>query len=149
MGGVAGPEFVDQFIQHNRLFSGGFVIEGRPLTLADITCPVLAFVGETDDIARPPTVRAFQVRRRWHRTRCFTGRALWPGRRIEGNETTWPTTAAWIAWQSGRGAQPEDVMKMGIGVASSVSRMARQHRRHGVEARRGCARSCRRLDRRR
>ncbi len=50
--------FVDDFIVHNRMLSGGFVIDGRTVTLADIEKPILAFVGGTDDIARPPTIRA-------------------------------------------------------------------------------------------
>ena len=36
------------------------VIDGRTVTLADITCPILYFVGETDEIARAGSVRAIR-----------------------------------------------------------------------------------------
>ena len=56
--GPALAELVKQFIVSNRMLSGGFVIDGRPVTLADIDCPILCFVGTNDDIAPPPVVRA-------------------------------------------------------------------------------------------
>jgi putative long chain acyl-CoA synthase len=40
------------------MLSGGFPIEGQMVALADITCPVLAFVGTVDEIAPPTSVRA-------------------------------------------------------------------------------------------
>ncbi len=53
--GPAVADLLRQFIAHNRMVSGGFVINDRPVSLADITCPVLAFVGgEVDDIGQPP-----------------------------------------------------------------------------------------------
>ena len=42
---------------------GGFVIEDRLVTLADIDCPILSFVGEVDEIAPPASVRADRPRR--------------------------------------------------------------------------------------
>jgi putative long chain acyl-CoA synthase len=47
-----------QFIAQNRMLSGGMVIDGRPLALADIERPVLCFVGENDQIGQPEAVRA-------------------------------------------------------------------------------------------
>ncbi|WP_308207584.1 alpha/beta fold hydrolase [Actinomadura madurae] len=58
--GPALAEFIRQFIQHNRMLTGGFVIGDRLVTLADITCPVLTFVGEVDEIAPPPMVRGIR-----------------------------------------------------------------------------------------
>ena len=51
--GPAAAEFLQQFLVHNRMLTGGFSIAGRPVTLADITSPILAFVGDVDEIARP------------------------------------------------------------------------------------------------
>src|SRR5258708_552122 len=51
-------EALRQFIAQNRMLSGGMVIEGRPLTLADVDRPVLCFVGEHDKIGQPQAVRA-------------------------------------------------------------------------------------------
>ena len=49
-----------QFIAQNRMLSGGMVIDGRPLTLADVDRPVLCFVGENDKIGQPQAVRAIR-----------------------------------------------------------------------------------------
>lgn len=54
--GLAG--FLQQFIAHNRLLHGGFVVDGRLLTLADLCVPILAVVGALDEIAPAPGVRA-------------------------------------------------------------------------------------------
>ena len=42
------------------MLSGGFVIEGQTVTLADVTCPVLCFVGDADEIARARNVRSIR-----------------------------------------------------------------------------------------
>lgn len=55
--GPAIVELLRQFVVHNRMMTGGFVIGDRLVTLADITCPILAFVGEVDDIGQPVAVR--------------------------------------------------------------------------------------------
>ncbi|GAA5076216.1 acyl-CoA synthetase [Nocardia iowensis] len=58
--GYAGPAAADllkQFVAHNRLMLGGFVIRDQPVSLAELKCPILAFVGEVDDIGQPAAVR--------------------------------------------------------------------------------------------
>jgi len=79
----------------------GFVIEGRTLTLADITCPVLAFVGETDDIARPPGVRAILAtvslgssRESMLMASTLARRGRGPCRRRRGSRARWRTVPA-------------------------------------------------------
>ena len=39
--GPAFRDFAHDFVVHNRMLSGGFVIDGKTVTLADITCPIL------------------------------------------------------------------------------------------------------------
>lgn len=56
--GPALADFVTQFVAHNRMLSGGFVIDDRLMTLADVALPVLTVVGEVDQIAPPRAVRA-------------------------------------------------------------------------------------------
>ena len=56
--GPALADFVTQFVAHNRMLSGGFVIGDRLVTLADMALPVLTVVGEVDQIAPPRGVRA-------------------------------------------------------------------------------------------
>ena len=58
--GPALRSFFEQFVVENRMSQGGFVIDGHTLTLADVTCPILYFVGERDEFARAPSVHAIR-----------------------------------------------------------------------------------------
>ncbi len=58
--GPALAEFLRQFIAHNRMLKGGFVIDDRLVTLADIATPILSVVGSVDEIAPAPGVRAIR-----------------------------------------------------------------------------------------
>src|ERR1043165_7399989 len=55
--GPAFRKFVDELIVGNRMASGGFVIDGHTVTLADIPCPILYMVGSRDEMGRPAAVR--------------------------------------------------------------------------------------------
>ncbi len=120
--GPALAEVIKQFGVHNRLVSGGFVIEGRLVTLADMTCPVLVFVGETDDIAPPRTVRA--VARAAPRADVYE-MALPAGHfgLVVGSvsvETTWPTVAAWSRHRDGRGELPAGIERIDADAAATA-----------------------------
>jgi len=109
--GPALAEVVRQFGVHNRMLSGGFLIEDRLVTLADMTCPVLTFVGETDEIAPPRSVRA--VVSAAPRAKIYE-KPLKAGHfgLVVGStavNVTWPTVAAWTKWRSGEGEMPEGV----------------------------------------
>ena len=109
--GPALAEVIKQFGLHNRMVSGGFVIEDRLVTLADMRCPILAFVGEHDDIAPPHTVRA--VHRAAPRSEVYEA-SLPAGHfgLVVGStsvERTWPTVAAWARHRDGEGELPEGV----------------------------------------
>ena len=58
--GPAFRKFVDDVIVGNRMASGGFVIDGLTVTLADIACPILYFVGSRDEMGRPGSVRGIR-----------------------------------------------------------------------------------------
>lgn len=106
--GPALRKFVDDFIVHNRMLSGGFVIEGRAVTLAELRCPVLCFVGARDEIARPRAVRAivraapqaevFQVELQAGHFGLVVGGTA--------NRLTWPTVIEWLRWREGQGPRP-------------------------------------------
>lgn len=106
--GPAFRAFVSDFIVHNRMMSGGFVINGRTVTLADLTCPILAFVGTTDEIAREDAVRALVHAAPDAKVTFFPVRAghfgLVVGSRAMG--TTWPTVSDWLHYQNGTGPKP-------------------------------------------
>ena len=110
--GPALADVIKQFGVHNRMVSGGFVIEDRLVTLADMTNPVLAFVGENDDIAPPHTVRS--VRKAAPRSEVYEA-SLPAGHfgLVVGStsvETTWPTVAAWARRHDEDGELPEGVV---------------------------------------
>ncbi|HJT92890.1 MAG TPA: alpha/beta fold hydrolase, partial [Mycobacterium sp.] len=109
--GPAISELLKQFIAHNRMMTGGFAINGQMVTLTDITCPVLAFVGEVDDIGQPASVRG--IRRAAPNAEVFeysirTGHfGLVVGSRAA--KESWPTVAQWVRWVSGGGDKPENI----------------------------------------
>lgn len=106
--GPALRKFFDDFIVHNRLVAGGLVVDGRTVTLSDITCPILCFVGHRDDFARPPSVRAIRdvaPRAEVHEALLAAGHfGLVVG--STSLRDTWPTVAEWITWREGRGPEP-------------------------------------------
>jgi putative long chain acyl-CoA synthase len=106
--GPAFRTFVDEFIVHNRLASGGFVIDGRTVTLADVTCPILYFVGETDEIARAPSVRAIREAAPAAEVHEIPVRAGHFGLVVGSKAitTTWPSLIEWVRWKDGGGAKP-------------------------------------------
>ncbi len=107
--GPALKKFIDEFVVHNRMLSGGFVIDGRTVTLTDIRCPVLFFVGERDTIANESAIRAirraapnaelFEVEMRAGHFGLVVGR--------QAMSFTWPTVANWVRWQEGVGPEPK------------------------------------------
>jgi putative long chain acyl-CoA synthase len=107
--GPALADFVHQFVAHNRMLSGGFVIEDRLVTLADVELPVLTVVGEVDEIAPPRAVRA--VRRAAPRAEVYelTLPAGHFGLAVgsTASRRTWPLVADWAHWCDGQGDLPE------------------------------------------
>ncbi len=106
--GPAISELLKQFIAHNRMMTGGFAINGQMVTLTDITCPILAFVGEVDDIGQPASVRG--IRRAAPNAEVYeylirTGHfGLVVGSRAA--RESWPTVAEWVRWVSTGGDKP-------------------------------------------
>ncbi|OBJ48737.1 acyl-CoA synthetase [Mycobacterium sp. 1423905.2] len=112
--GPAVSELLKQFIAHNRMMTGGFAINGQLVTLTDITCPVLAFVGEVDDIGQPASVRG--IRRAAPNTEVYecdirTGHfGLVVG--TKAAVQSWPTVAEWVRWISRDGDKPPNISVM-------------------------------------
>lgn len=109
--GPAISELLKQFIAHNRMMTGGFAVNGQMVTLTDITCPVLAFVGEVDDIGQPASVRG--IRRaapdaEVYESRIRTGHfGLVVG--TKAAQQSWPTVAEWVEWLSTGGDKPDSI----------------------------------------
>lgn len=107
--GPAFRKFVDELIVGNRMASGGFVIDGRTVTLADITSPILYFVGDRDQMGRPAAVRG--IRRASPRAGTVYEVPLRAGHfglvvGSTANTITWPTVVAWMRWRAGDGPAP-------------------------------------------
>ncbi len=112
--GPALAELVKQFIVSNRMISGGFVIDGRPVTLADIDCPILCFVGSKDEIAPEESVRAVAgaaPAAEVYETPLEAGHfGLVVG--SQSVEVTWPTVIDWAFWRDDGGTVPVGVERL-------------------------------------
>jgi putative long chain acyl-CoA synthase len=106
--GPALRTFFEDMIVNNRMASGGFVIAGRSVTLTDITCPILFFVGTRDDLAFPPSVRAIRKAAPLAEAHEIPVRAghfgLVVGSAALGQ--VWPLVSDWIHWKTGEGPRP-------------------------------------------
>lgn len=109
--GPAIVELLRQFVVHNRMMTGGFVIGDRLVTLADINCPILAFVGEVDDIGQPAAVRGVGRAAPNADVYEFLLRAGHFGLVVGSTSTrvTWPAVVDWIRWREGIGPKPEGI----------------------------------------
>ena len=112
--GPAISELLKQFIAHNRMMTGGFSIHGDLVTLSDIDCPVLAVIGEVDDIGQPAAVRG--IKRAAPRADVYEYliRAGHFGLVVgsKASTQTWPTVAEWVKSLEGGAELPEGVVPM-------------------------------------
>jgi putative long chain acyl-CoA synthase len=110
--GPAIAELLEQFITHNRMLEGGFVIDERLVTLADIDVPVLSFVGSSDTIGNPVSVRA--IRRAAPRAAVYevtmpVGHfGLVVG--TQASKLGWPAVADWVRWREGQAPLPDTIV---------------------------------------
>ncbi|MFQ6394146.1 acyl-CoA synthetase [Nocardia sp. KC 131] len=127
--GYAGPAAADllkQFVAHNRMMLGGFVIRDQPISLAELKCPILAFVGEVDDIGQPAAVRGI--------VRAAPNAEVYEASLVAGHfglvagstatNHTWPLVRQWIDWMDGDQPLPFEIAPMAEDVASNRPRSA-------------------------
>jgi putative long chain acyl-CoA synthase len=122
--GPALSTFADEILLSNRLLAGGFLLKGKVCSLSDLSLPVLYFVAERDDLARPAAVRGIQRAapqvQELYEVAVGTGHVgLILGRRAF--EVTWPAVVAWLRWREGAGPKPAALVgqerKGGVGHA--------------------------------
>ncbi len=114
--GPAISELLKQFIAHNRMMTGGFSVHGELVTLSDIDCPILAVIGEVDDIGQPASVRGIRRAAPQADVYEFLIRSGHFGLVVgsKASAQTWPTVAQWVLWVSGEGDMPEHVAQMSL-----------------------------------
>lgn len=113
----SGPAIVDmmqQVIIQNRMMVGGFVVGDHVVSLSDITCPVLAVLGEVDEIGMPGSVRKIADVAPAAEVYEFAVRAGHFGLVVGSTASarTWPAVAAWIRWREGDADRPEGIAEV-------------------------------------
>ena len=113
----SGPAIVDmmqQVIIQNRMMVGGFVVGDHVVSLADITCPVLAVLGEVDEIGVPAGVRKIASVAPRAEVFDYPVRAGHFGLVVGSTAAsqTWPTVAEWIGWIENTGLRPDGITEV-------------------------------------
>ena len=110
--GPAIADILEMFVLHNRMIEGGFDIDDRLVTLADVEVPILTFVGSTDTIGHPDSVRA--IRRAAPRSKVYevTLRAGHFGLVVGSNAGTftWPAVGDWARWRYQGDPLPDSIV---------------------------------------
>ncbi|MET8779695.1 acyl-CoA synthetase [Nocardia sp. NPDC004654] len=124
--GPAAADLLKQFVAHNRMMLGGFVIRDQPISLAELKCPILAFVGEVDDIGQPAAVRGI--------VRAAPNAEVFEASLVAGHfglvagsmatNHTWPLVRQWVEWMDGGKPLPEEIFRMSEHVATNRPRSA-------------------------
>jgi len=135
--GPAMADFLRQFIAHNRLLEGGFVVDGRLLTLAELTVPILAVVGALDEIAPAPGVRAI----REAAPNASVYELMLPGGHFglvvgeAARERTWPAVAEWVRWRDAQLAGRDGTAAPPAPIAPIPERAERDRRSDDADVR--------------
>ncbi|MFG1783239.1 SDR family NAD(P)-dependent oxidoreductase [Rhodococcus oryzae] len=127
--GYSGPaiaDFLRQFVGNNRMASGSFLVRDKLATLAGLTCPILAFVGQYDVISTPASVRA--VARAAPRASVYESDVVASHFGLVAGSgatrVTWPTAAKWIRWLEKDEPRPESIRELSSG-EDSATKLAR------------------------
>jgi putative long chain acyl-CoA synthase len=104
------------------MLEGGFVIDDRLVTLADIERPILSVVGTVDEIAPAPGVRAIRLAAPRAEVYELPLPAGHFGLVVGSMSTTvtWPTVVAWARWCAADGDLPAEVKPVGDDDATSL-----------------------------
>ncbi|HEY5856320.1 MAG TPA: AMP-binding protein [Aldersonia sp.] len=115
--GWSGPAIIEllDLFSENRFVEGGLVIGERTVGLSDITCPILTFIGESDEFATPSMVRRIVTAA----PKSDVYECVLPvghfGLTVSSyaKRKTWPGVAAWVHWATGEGNLPDYVQRCG------------------------------------
>lgn len=95
-------QFVKCFYQRNELIKGQFRLDDQPISLGDITCPVLTLVAEHDDLVPPSSTLALKQYVGSTDVTTMTIDAGHIGLAVgsKSHRQLWPKAAMWIADRS-------------------------------------------------
>jgi putative long chain acyl-CoA synthase len=133
--GPALADFLRQFVAHNRMLEGGFVIEDRLMTLADITCPILAVLGTVDQIAPARGVRAIEQAAPEAEIYELALSAGHFGLVVGSTAVaiSWPAVAGWAQWRSDQGERPDGVVPLPDQTSQELTHQVRSRLGYGFE----------------
>ena len=159
--GPAMADFLRQFIAHNRMLEGGFVIEDRLRHArrhrAARSWPSWAPSTRSRPRAGVRAIRSGGAASRRLRARAHAPATSGSSSARRRHTVTWPTVAAWARWRAGEGELPEHVtpvpedaatelapagraaasatgVELAGGVGAGMARSAARHRRAGRRA---------------
>ncbi|MBL8636845.1 MAG: long-chain-acyl-CoA synthetase [Myxococcales bacterium] len=112
--GPALHAFVDDFVVHNRMMSGGFVIAGQTVSLSDLSVPILYFRGSRDDFARPRSVSAIERVVPHDDVFGMTVDAGHLGLVVgsKARDEVWSTVDKWLDHRDRNGARPSSIGRL-------------------------------------
>ena len=123
--GFPGPALDDviDLVVENRLARGGFVIDGKAVSLVDIRCPILYFIGTRDALVGPSLVSA--VAQAAPDAPCFESRVEAGHFGVvvghKSAEATWPRIGQWVNWLDSGGDLPADILDVRSGPTEGSS----------------------------
>ena len=126
---------LSEFVASNRMLEGGFVVEDRLLSLADVDCPILSVVGTVDEIAPAPGVRAIRQAAPSADVYELAVHAGHFGLVVGTTSTnvTWPTVAGWVNWRAGAAELPANLTRVPDDGAVELAPQVRNRVAYGVE----------------
>jgi putative long chain acyl-CoA synthase len=112
--GFPGPALNDviDLVVENRLVKGGFVIDGKAVSLVDIRCPILYFIGTSDALVGPSLVSA--ITQAAPNAPCYESKVEAGHFGVvvghKSAEATWPRIGQWVHWLERGGDLPAHVV---------------------------------------
>ena len=117
-----------EYVVEGRLLKGGLVIDGRAVSMSDITCPILYFTGATDalvsDEAAGAIVEAAPNADCYHAVVPAGHFGLVVGR--VAKQHSWPTVAQWTKWVERGGPLPQGITPPGAESKAAALTVAKQ-----------------------